>query len=208
MTQYETFDDVLTDLMMEESEPTYEALLRWQQRCPGYRERLADFFAIWAIQREPIDDLPEIDEDAIVEKTVQYAMQLLEEQGRIVPDDHIEPVSDFDQMVLAAIYVLQGRAGAVKLVNQVSDMSERHVYLGSILTSLSRLEGKHLIESWEWDPATEAGGASRLRAQARQRAAINEKSNFYYSITIIGERALAYAKETSRVIAGLLGDLA
>ena len=190
MTQYETFDDVLADLMMEESEPTYEALLRWQQRCPGYRERLADFFAIWAIQREPIDDLPEIDEDAIVEKTVQYAMQLLEEQGRIVPDDHIEPVSDFDQMALAAIYVLQGRAGAVQLVNQLSDMSGRHVYLGSILSSLSRLESKHLIESWESD--TEAGG----------------HSNFYYSITIIGERALAYAKETSRVIAGLLGDLA
>jgi len=94
--------------------------------------------------------------------------------------------------VLAAIYVLQGRADAVKLVNQVSDMSGRHVYLGSILTSLSRLEDKHLIESWESRPATEAGG----------------KSNFYYSITIIGERALAYAKETSRVIAGLLGDLA
>jgi hypothetical protein len=180
MAQYETFDDVLADLMMEESEPTYEALLRWQKRCPGYRERLADFFALWAIQREPIDDLPEIDEDSIVEQTVQYAMQLLEKQGRIVPDDHIEPVSDFDQMVLAAIHVLQGRADAVKLVNQVRDMSGRHVYLGSILTSLSRLEGKHLIDSRESE----------------------------YSITIIGERALAYAKETSRVIAGLLGDLA
>ena len=204
MTQYETFDDVLADLMMEESEPTYEALLRWQQRCPGYRETLADFFATWAIQREPIDDLPEIDEAAIVEKTVQYAMQLLEEQGRIVPDDHIEPVSDFDQMVLAAIYVLQGRAGAVKLVNQVSDMSGQQVYLGSILTSLSRLEGKHLIESWESD--TEA---ARYRACASRPATeAGGKSNFYYSITIIGERALAYAKETSRVIAGLLGDLA
>jgi hypothetical protein len=192
MTQYETFDDVVADLMMEESEPTYEALLRWQERCPGYRETLADFFATWAIQREPIDDLPEIDEDAIVEKTVQYAMHLLEEQGRIVPDDHIEPVGDFDQMALAAIYVLQGRADAARLVNQVSDMSGQQVYLGSLLRSLSRLEGKHLIESWESDPAMEAGG----------------KSNFYYSITIIGERALAYAKETSRVIAGLLGDLA
>src|SRR5438132_4635150 len=157
MTQYETFDDVLADLMMEESEPTYEALLRWQQRCPGYREMLADFFATWAIQREPIDDLPEIDEDALVEKTVQYAMQLLEAQGRIVPDDRIEPVIDFDQVVLAAIYVLQGPADAAKLVIQVGDMSGQPLYLGAILRSLSRLERKHLIESWESDPATEAG---------------------------------------------------
>jgi PadR family transcriptional regulator PadR len=119
-------------------------------------------------------------------------MQLLEEQGRIVPDDHIEPVSDFDQMLLAAVYVLHGRADAAKLVKQVSDMSGQQVYLGSILRSVSRLEGKHLIESWEADTPTEAGG----------------KSNFYYNITIIGERALAYAAETSRVIAGLLGDLA
>ena len=192
MAQYETFDDVLADLMMEESEPTYEALLRWQQRCPGYRERLADFFAIWAIQREPIDDLPKIDEDAIVEKSVQYAMKLLEEQGRIIPDDHIEPINEFDQIVLAAICVLYGRASAGKLVDKVTEMAGRQVYLGAILRAVSRLQSKHLIECWQSDPATEALG----------------NSNFYYNITIVGERALAYAKETSRVIAGLLGDLA
>jgi PadR family transcriptional regulator, regulatory protein PadR len=192
MTQYETWDDVLADLMMEETEPTYEALLRWQERCRDYRETLADFFALWAIQREPIDDLPEIDEDAIAEKAVQYAMQLLEEQGRIIPDDHIEPVGDFDQMVLAGIYVLQGRGDASTLLGKVSEMAGRPVYLGGVLRSLSRLEEKHLIEHWESDPATESGGESVV----------------YYSITIMGERALAYAKETSRVLAGLLGDFA
>jgi PadR family transcriptional regulator, regulatory protein PadR len=119
-------------------------------------------------------------------------MQLLEKQGRIIPDDHIEPVGDFDQMVLAAIYIGHGLADSARLVNQVSEMAGRQVYLGAVLRSLSGLERKHLIESWESDAATEAGG----------------ESNFYYNISIIGERALAYAKETSRVIAGLLGDLA
>jgi hypothetical protein len=185
MTDYKTFQDVLPDLMMEESEPTYAALLRWQDRCPDYRETLADFFAVWAIQREPIDDLPEIDEEAIVDKAVQYAMGLLEQQGRIIPDDHIGPVNDFDQMMLAVIYVLQGRADAGKLVAQVTDTAGRQIYLGEVLRALSRLEGKHLIESWE-----------------------SESGNFYYNITIVGERALAYAKETSRVLADLLGDLA
>jgi hypothetical protein len=192
MNDYETFEDILVELRLDEPEPTYEALLRWQKRFPAFRESLADFFALWAIQQEPIDDLPEIDEEEIVEKSVQYAMTLLEQQGRIIPDDHIEPVSEFDEMMLAAIYVLQGRASAGKLVEKVSEMAGQQVYLGPILQALSRLEGKYLIESWESEPATEAGG----------------KSNFYYNITIIGERALAYAKETSRVIAGLLGDLA
>ena len=81
---------------------------------------------------------------------------------------------------------------------------------------MSRLEGRHLIESWESD--TEAARFASCFALSRSRSArawasrpateAGGKSNFYYSITIIGERALAYAKETSRVIAGLLGDLA
>jgi PadR family transcriptional regulator PadR len=192
MNDYESFEDVLAQVVLEEPEPTYEALLRCQKRFPDWREDLADYFALWAIQREPIDDLPNIDEDAIVEKSLQYAMKLLEEQGRIIPDDHIEQINEFDQMVLAAICVLHGRAGAGKLVDKVTEMAGRQVYLGAILRAVSRLQSKHLIECWQSDPATEALG----------------NSNFYYNITIVGERALAYAKETSRVLATLLGDLA
>jgi hypothetical protein len=185
MKDYATFDDILVELRLEEPEPTYEALLRWQNRYPGFRESLADFFALWAIQQEPIDDLPQIDEEEIAANGLQYAMKLLEEQGRIIPDDHIEPVGQFDQMVLAGIYVLQGRADAGRLVEKVSEMAGQQVYLGPMLNALSRLESKHLIECWE-----------------------SENSEFYYNTTIVGERAMAYAEETSRVVTGLLGDLA
>jgi hypothetical protein len=185
MTDHASFEDILAELTLEGTEPTYEALLRWQKRFPEFRESLADFFALQAIQREPIDDLPGIDEEEITGKAVQYAMTLLEEQGRIIPDDHVEPVGDFDQMALAAIYVLQGRADAGKLVEKISEMAARQAYLGPVLHALSRLEGKHLIESWESD-----------------------RCDFYYNITIAGERALVYAEETLRVVAGLLGDLA
>src|ERR1700680_1222144 len=133
MKDHETFEDILVELRLEEPEPTYAALLRWQERFPEFRESLADFFALWAIQQEPIDDLPEIDEEELVEKTVQYAMTLLEQQGRIIPDDHIEPVSEFDELMLAAIYVLHGRASAGKLVEKVSEMAGQQVYLGPIL---------------------------------------------------------------------------
>ena len=110
MKDYETFEDILVELRLEEPEPTYEALLRWQKRFPEFRESLADFFALWAIQQEPIDDLPEIDEEEIVEKSVQYAMTLLEQQGRIIPDDHIEPVS-----ALASMLPTNGNSGRFRI---------------------------------------------------------------------------------------------
>jgi hypothetical protein len=185
MSDYVSFADVIAEVTLEGAEPTYEVLLRWQKRFPEFRENLADFFALKAIQREPIDELPGIDEEEIAEWGVQYAMALLEEQGRIIPDNHIEVVCGVDQMVLGSVCLLQGKADAAKLVEQVSDTAGRQVYLGAILRSLSRLEEKYLIESWEADSGV-----------------------FYYSITIVGERALAFATETSRVVGGLLEDLA
>jgi hypothetical protein len=47
-----TLDDVLDALMIEEPDPTYEALTRWSQRYPEYAEALANFFATWAVQTE------------------------------------------------------------------------------------------------------------------------------------------------------------
>jgi hypothetical protein len=192
MQKYTTFEDLLDDLVHEESEPTYEALVRWQERCPEWRQSLEEYFHVWMIQREQLDELPEIDEQAIVAKGVEYAMGILREQGRIIPDDHIEPVSDFDQMTLAAIYILNGRGDAIKIADKAGEMAGKEFLLGSILMSLTRLEEKYLIESWESDPASERAGKSRQ----------------YFNITIAGERALAYAKETSRVLSLLLGDLA
>jgi hypothetical protein len=185
MSDYVSFADVIAEVTLEGAEPTYEVLLRWQKRYPEFRENLADFFALKAIQREPIDELPDIDEEEIAEYGKQYAMALLEEQGRIIPDNHVEPVGGLDQIVLGSVCLLEGKADAAKLVEQVGDMAGKAVNLGFILRSLSKLEEKYLIESWEAD-----SGA------------------FYYSITIVGERALAFATETSRVVAGLLGDLA
>ena len=191
MRKYTTFEDLLDDLVHEEPEPTYEALVRWQERCPDWRQSLEEYFHVWTIQREQLDELPEINEHAIVEKGVEYAMGILREQGRIIPDDHIEPVSDFDQVILAAIYILNGRGHVIEIADKAGEMTGREFLLGSILMSLTRLEEKYLIESWESEPSSERAGKSRQ----------------YFNITIAGERALAYAKETSRVLSLLLGDL-
>src|SRR5689334_9162398 len=98
MTKYTSFEDLLDDLVHEESEPTYEALVRWQERCPDWSQSLEEYFAVWMIQREELDDLPNIDQEAIAAKAAEYGMSLLREQGRLIPEDRIEPVTDFDQL--------------------------------------------------------------------------------------------------------------
>lgn len=185
MKDHVTFEDVLQELMLAEAEPNYTTLLKWQARYPQWRDSLAEYFAVWAIQSEPIDDEPEIDEDAIVQKTMARAMNMLREQGRIIPKDQVVEVSAFDQSVLAAAYVLPS-GDASDLAEKITEISGKEVSLGATISALSRLEEKGLIETWK------SGKEYRK----------------HFNITIVGERALAYAKETSRVVAGLLGDLA
>ena len=46
--QNPTFSEVLIALRAEESEPTYSALSRWQERHPQFHNDLVDYFANWA----------------------------------------------------------------------------------------------------------------------------------------------------------------
>jgi hypothetical protein len=46
------FEDILDALTLEETEPSYTALLRWSERYPEHRNQLANFFATWAVQAE------------------------------------------------------------------------------------------------------------------------------------------------------------
>lgn len=71
-----TIDDILDDIMLQESEPTHEALLRWCSQYPEHREELASFFAAWAVQKEAADR-PAIDEDHVASRMVSHALNLL-----------------------------------------------------------------------------------------------------------------------------------
>jgi len=191
MTANISLEEILDQLMLEEPKPSYEALLRWIERYPKYRQELTDFFAIWGVQSylPPAD----IDEDAIVQKGVDHAMAILRKQGRILSKEEIEaPLQPLDQLVLAAIYMLHGQGYSVNITEKVSQMSGKHVLLASGFGALSRLETRYLVSARRTDPETEPGGKTRR----------------YFAITIAGERALAHAKETSHVLDGLLGDFA
>jgi hypothetical protein len=189
MTQNLSFEDVLDQLMIEEPKPTSEALARWQEKYPQYGQALAEFFETWAEQEalagQP-DDAP-VDEEKLVRRGVEYALNILEKQGRILPDT-VERLRDDDQLVLTAVYLLRGQGYPVNIMEKVGEMSGTQALLGSVLMSLDRLESKYLIQSREID----VDGAPRR----------------YFIVTLHGEHALAHAKATSTVVARFLPDLA
>ena len=189
-----SLDDVLDALMLEEDQPTYAALLRWTERYPDYRDSLTDFFATWAMQDLHAEHAKpaRIDEGRLVEQGVAYALEIARRQGRVVPAGTIEPLQPFDQLVLAAVYLLNGRCYSVNITERISEMSGRRVLLGSTFATLDRLEQRGLVLARYGDPETESEGKTRR----------------YYIVTVLGERALAYAKETSKEVADFLGDFA
>jgi len=194
MTDKLSLEDVLDTLMLDEPKPSYDALLRWQRRYPQYREELADFFAAWSIQSFHAGQPPkvQINEAQLVQKGVEHAMEILRRQGRIASSSEIATLQPFDQFVLTAMYLLHGDAYVVNITARVSEMLGREVLLASTFDALDRLEDQAFVLARKADPETEPDGKTRR----------------YFTVTIRGERALAKAKATSKVIADALGDFA
>jgi hypothetical protein len=177
------FDDVLDLLMLEEPEPHYQVLLRWQERFPKYKKELADFFATWAIQEHlaKVMPAPQIDEERLVKQGVEYAMDILRRQGRIIPDDQFEPLTAFEQLVLQAVYdfnKLHIDACSVNVAEKVSEMSGQQASIESTAEALESLEKRYVLESWEPDPDYDP----------------EDVDTKYFVITMYGEKSLAKAK--------------
>jgi hypothetical protein len=191
MTKDLSFDEVLELLMMEESSPHYNVLLEWQERYPRYEKQLAQFFATWAIQ-EHHPGPSVIDKERLVAEGRQKTMQMLRQQGRIVPDDQIEPLSQFDQLVLTAVFLLRGEGDTASVTDKVTEMTGQEVPKEATSLALRGMQQRLLIDSWvpdtEIDPEAE--------------------NTIYFTVTMTGERALAHAKATQKVVADFLGDFA
>src|SRR5579862_5978129 len=177
MAENLSFEDVLDDLMLEEETPSYEALVRWQERYPRYRKQLAEYFATWAIQ-EAHTAAPQqthIDEEKIVKKGVEYGMEILRKQGRLLPDGPPPALDASDQLVLAAIYMLHGQGNPASITARIGELSGTRGLLGNVFVSLDRLERNHLIRSREVEE--------------------EDTVRRYFTVTLRGEKALACAKE-------------
>jgi len=75
--------DVLDAVMLAESEPSHDALLRWIKRYPRFSQELANYFVAWseAEMRKHLPDSVEIDENAITERAVKRTMAKLRNQA-------------------------------------------------------------------------------------------------------------------------------
>jgi hypothetical protein len=74
-----TLAEILDAVLLEEPEPTFEALTRWSERYPEHTDALARFFAIWVRQAGESDEAI-VDEEALSARGVSYAMDLLHQQ--------------------------------------------------------------------------------------------------------------------------------
>src|SRR5437879_1185351 len=103
------FEDLIQEIV-HEGDSSNAALLRWQQHYPKFRDRIAEFFATWKVQKlyEDLDvPEPDVDEDALVHKGVAYAMDILRRQGRLLPETPAELPEPFEQLMMTAVYLLQ-----------------------------------------------------------------------------------------------------
>ena len=71
-----TLDELLDAVVLEESEPTHERLMKWCARYPAYRGELVEFFATWAVQRESKEEVV-IDADRVASRMVSHALDML-----------------------------------------------------------------------------------------------------------------------------------
>jgi DNA-binding PadR family transcriptional regulator len=88
-------------------------------------------------------------------------------------DDNL---GEFEVLNLAAVFMLSDNAYGMTIHEQVEKLAEgiRSVSLGSVYTTLDRLEQTGYVKSWFYDPTPERGGRSKR----------------YFEITGAGELAL------------------
>src|SRR6201992_3207714 len=74
----------------------------------------------------------------------------------------MEPLGQFEQVVLTAILALGEDAYGVTIHAKVEELSApRKIARGAVYATLDRMEDKGLIASWMSEPTPERGGRSR-----------------------------------------------
>ena len=98
----------------------------------------------------------------------------------------MEPLGQFEQVVLTAILALGDNAYGVTIHAKVENLSSpRKIARGAVYATLDRMEDKGLIASWMSEPTPERGGRSRR----------------HYRLEKPGEKALREtAKQARRLI--------
>lgn len=99
-------------------------------------------------------------------------------------------LGEFEEVVLLTVAILNGEAYGVSVIEEIEKRLKRKVSLGSMQTSLRRLEEKGFLKS-------ELGEATKMRGGKRKR---------YFSLTNFGKKALRESKEQRLGLWGAVPD--
>jgi len=70
-------------------------------------------------------------------------------------------IGEFEELVLLAILSQGENAYGVTIHEALEEATHRSITIGSLYTTLSRLEEKGLVESWVGEPTAERGGRAK-----------------------------------------------
>ena len=90
------------------------------------------------------------------------------------------PLGEFEEIVLLTVGVLHPDAYGVSIRQEIQDRLNRKVSVGALQTALRRLEKKGYLSSKKGESSPERVGRPKL----------------YFTITALGHRALAHARDT------------
>lgn len=88
-------------------------------------------------------------------------------------------LGEFEEVLLLLVGILNDKAYAFNIANEFAEQTKRPVTIGSVHSTLNRLEEKGFVES-------EMGGATKERGGRRKRI---------FVITAQGQRTLAAARD-------------
>lgn len=77
-------------------------------------------------------------------------------------------LGEFEQVVLLAVAQLGDDGYGVTIRREIEERAEREVSVGAVYATLSRLEEKGMLSSWEGDPEARRGGRARRHYRLEQ----------------------------------------
>jgi DNA-binding PadR family transcriptional regulator len=79
-------------------------------------------------------------------------------------------IGEFEELVLLAILSQGDNAYGVTIRRALEEATTRSITIGSLYTTLSRLEDKGLVQSWVGEPTAERGGRAKRHYKVKGSA--------------------------------------
>jgi len=79
-------------------------------------------------------------------------------------------IGEFEELVLLAILSQGDNAYGVTIHEALEGATNRSITIGSLYTTLSRLEEKGLVQSWTGEPTAERGGRAKKHYKVKGSA--------------------------------------